>query len=135
MNFTTILKFIYSEKATKFCEIFTLFLSFVVLGEDFAKFCDLLRIYELYPKYKFRVLIQEMHKRDNMHQKQQLGQVFLGPHTPTGMKRCKFVFKKPLAYAPAAPCAGHLFRVHEPLHFRLLHTAAVEIAPFFLSVS
>ena len=31
MNFTTILKFIYSEKATKFCEIFTLFLSYVVV--------------------------------------------------------------------------------------------------------
>ena len=63
-------KFIYSEKATKFCEISTLDLSYVVTvkegckrelglsaaiksngqiyGEDFTKFCGLLRIYELY---------------------------------------------------------------------------------------
>ena len=43
-------KFIYSEKATKFCEIFTLLLSYVlpvkskVKTEDFAKLCGLLRI-------------------------------------------------------------------------------------------
>ena len=43
------LKFIYSEKAKKFCEIFALLLSYVVpVKEDFAKFCGLLRIYELY---------------------------------------------------------------------------------------
>ena len=41
------LKFIYSEKATKFCEISTL-LYVLYLGGDFAKFCSLLRIYELY---------------------------------------------------------------------------------------
>ena len=38
------LKFIYSEKATNFCEISTVDLSYV----DFAKFYGLLRIYELY---------------------------------------------------------------------------------------
>ena len=38
------LKFIYSEKATKFGEISTIHLT----GGDFAKFCDLFRIYELY---------------------------------------------------------------------------------------
>ena len=43
------LKFIYYEKATKFCEIFPLLLTTTLkLGEDFAKFCGLLRIYELY---------------------------------------------------------------------------------------
>ena len=46
------LKFIYSEKATKFCEISTVDLSYVVngliYGGDFAKFCGLLRIYKLY---------------------------------------------------------------------------------------
>ena len=43
-----IIKFVYSEKATKFCEISTLLLSTVQkLGGDFAKFCGLLRIYEL----------------------------------------------------------------------------------------
>ena len=46
----TEIKFIYSEKATKFCEISTLLLSDVVLvkGGDFAKLCGLLRIHELY---------------------------------------------------------------------------------------
>ena len=47
--------FIYSEKATKFCEISTLDLLYVVpvkFSRDFAKFCGLLRIYEyeLYQK-------------------------------------------------------------------------------------
>ena len=46
------LNFIYSEKTTKFCEISTLDLSYVssngqIYGGDFAKFCGLLRIYEL----------------------------------------------------------------------------------------
>ena len=46
------LKFIYSEKATKFCEISTVDLSYVcsndqIYGGNFAKFCGLLRIYEL----------------------------------------------------------------------------------------
>ena len=49
---TRYLKFIYSEKATKFCEIFTLLLSYVVPVKSkvkiFAKFCGLLRIHELY---------------------------------------------------------------------------------------
>ena len=43
----------YSEKATKFCEISTVDLSYVLSNGqidsgDFAKFCGLLRIYELY---------------------------------------------------------------------------------------
>ena len=43
---------VYSEKATKFCKIFTLLLTVCTycsqkLGEYFAKFCGLLRIYEL----------------------------------------------------------------------------------------
>ena len=47
------LKFIYSEKATKFCEISTVDLSYVlsngqICSGDFAKFCGLLRIYQLY---------------------------------------------------------------------------------------
>ena len=49
----------YTEKATKFCKILQNFdLTFVLcsasqkLGEDFAKFCDLLRIYALYIKKK-----------------------------------------------------------------------------------
>ena len=45
------LKFVYSEKAIKFCQISTLLLSYVVpvksKVEIFAKFCGLLRIYEL----------------------------------------------------------------------------------------
>ena len=45
--------FIYSQKATNFCEISTLDLSYVlhngqIYAGDFAKFCDLLKIYELY---------------------------------------------------------------------------------------
>ena len=52
-NFNEFVKFIYSEKATKFCEIFPLLLTACTVlsqkqGEDFAKFCGLLRIYELY---------------------------------------------------------------------------------------
>ena len=49
-----ILKFIYSEKATKFCEISTNYLSYVntasQIGGGFAKFCGLLRICELQKK-------------------------------------------------------------------------------------
>ena len=42
----------YSEKATKFCKTSTLLLSYVLSasqkeGGDFAKFCGLLRMYEL----------------------------------------------------------------------------------------
>ena len=51
----SVLKFIYSEKATKFYEISTNYLSYIytasqIIGGDFAKFCGLLRIYELYLK-------------------------------------------------------------------------------------
>ena len=47
------LKFIYSEKATKFCEISTVNLTVTtyigqIYGGDFTKNCGLLRIYELY---------------------------------------------------------------------------------------
>ena len=45
------LKFIYSKKATQFCEISTINLSYVEPVKkhvgDFAKFCGLLRKYEL----------------------------------------------------------------------------------------
>ena len=53
-------KFIYSEKATIFCEISTADLTYVVsrnaqiYGGDFAKFRGLLRIYELYVMQFFR---------------------------------------------------------------------------------
>ena len=47
-----LLKFIYSKKATNFCEISTLLLTVCTVvkkkGEDFAKICGLLRIHELY---------------------------------------------------------------------------------------
>ena len=48
-NMSTILIIMYFEKATKFCEI-SIFLCSAGQkeGEDFAKFCGLLRIYELY---------------------------------------------------------------------------------------
>ena len=47
-----VVKFIYSEKATKFCKISTNYLSYVctasqIIGGDFAKICGLLRICEL----------------------------------------------------------------------------------------
>ena len=46
-----VIKFIYSEKATKFWEIFTVDLTVTTLGQiyggDFAKICGLHRIYEL----------------------------------------------------------------------------------------
>ena len=50
-------KFIYSENATKFCEISTIDLSSLcsacqIYSGDFAKFGCLLRIYELYLKGK-----------------------------------------------------------------------------------
>ena len=41
-----VLKFIYSEKATKFCEIFTLILYYVVPVKSKVKISQ--RIYELY---------------------------------------------------------------------------------------
>ena len=41
-------KFIHSEKTTKFCEIITLLVTATTQkDEDFAKFCGLFRIYEL----------------------------------------------------------------------------------------
>ena len=47
------LKFIFSKKATKFEEIFTvdltLFSNCQIDGEDFVNFCGLLRKHELYP--------------------------------------------------------------------------------------
>ena len=45
---TPILKFIYSGKATKFCKISAVDLTRKIYGGDFAKICDLFRIYELY---------------------------------------------------------------------------------------
>ena len=53
INLELLLKFIYSEKATKFCKIFALLFTGTTYlgqekGEDFVKFCGLLRIYELY---------------------------------------------------------------------------------------
>ena len=47
-----LIKFIYSEKATNFCEISTVDLSYQcsigqIYGGDFAKLCGLLRIYLL----------------------------------------------------------------------------------------
>ena len=53
LDYANVVKFIYSEKATKFCEISTVDLSYVcsasqIYGGDFAKFCGLLRMYELY---------------------------------------------------------------------------------------
>ena len=48
----TLLKLVYPEKATNFCEISTLDLSYIysnsqIYSGDFAKFCGLFRIYEL----------------------------------------------------------------------------------------
>ena len=37
-----------AEKATKFCEISTKYLAYVLIDGDFAKFCDFLTISELY---------------------------------------------------------------------------------------
>ena len=52
MDYCVLLKFIYSEKATNFCEISTVDLSYVITvsnGQIYGgKFCGLLRIYELY---------------------------------------------------------------------------------------
>ena len=48
---STVIKFIYSEKATKIVRNLPLTFDYSTygqkLGEDFAKFCGLLRIYEL----------------------------------------------------------------------------------------
>ena len=50
-HYLDLVKFIYSEKATKFCEISTVDLTINYIGQiyggDFAKICGLLRIYEL----------------------------------------------------------------------------------------
>ena len=47
------IKFIYSEKPTKFCEVFTLLLSYVVLvkSEDFAEYMNFI-CSNSYQKYK-----------------------------------------------------------------------------------
>ena len=58
--------FIYSEKATKFCEISTVDLTVStkeqIYGGDFAKICGLLRIYELYVS---KYLLWVIHKNKN----------------------------------------------------------------------
>ena len=41
----TYINFIYSEKATKFCEIFTLLLSVCIVDKSKVKICGLLRMY------------------------------------------------------------------------------------------
>ena len=51
-NIPIFVNFIYSEKATKFCEISTVDLTGTtyvgqIYGGDFAKFCGLLKTYEL----------------------------------------------------------------------------------------
>ena len=46
--FSVLLKFIFSEKATKFYEIPILLLTVCTVGGDFANFCVLLRKYQLY---------------------------------------------------------------------------------------
>ena len=52
-----LIKFIHSEKATTFCEIFTLLLSY-----EGPKFCGLLRIYELY-LLRSQLTKSELHNR------------------------------------------------------------------------
>ena len=57
------IKFIYSEKSTKCCEISTVDLTVTIYtgqinGGDFTKFCGLLRIYELYSFKVFGVNFQ-----------------------------------------------------------------------------
>ena len=51
-NFCVLVKLIYSEKATKVLRnlhlLFVLCTGSQIIGGDFAKFCGLLRIYELY---------------------------------------------------------------------------------------
>jgi hypothetical protein len=59
-NFCRAVKFIYSEKATKFCEISTADLFYIVpvkstVDTYFTKFCGLLRIYELKPSYQVNI--------------------------------------------------------------------------------
>ena len=59
-----IVKFIYSEKATKFCEISIVDLTITmyigqIYGGDFAKFCGLLRIYELYVEKENKLFNKE----------------------------------------------------------------------------
>ena len=57
-------KFIYSDKATKLCEIFPLLLSVCTVvkikGEYLEKFCGFLRIYELYLHIYLFILLQNL---------------------------------------------------------------------------
>ena len=51
LDLSSLLKLIYSEKASKFCEISTNYLYYLrtasqIIGGDFARFCSLLRLYE-----------------------------------------------------------------------------------------
>ena len=61
-NLRILLKFIYSEKVTKFCEISTVdltgttYIGGQIYGGDFANFCGLLRIYELYTYRKLKTV-------------------------------------------------------------------------------
>ena len=69
--FFVMVKFIYSEKATKFCEISTLDLLCLfsvsqIYGGDFAKFCGLLRIYELYRSSRRSMSIVTMKSKLNL---------------------------------------------------------------------
>ena len=61
------LKFVFSKKATKFDKIFTVDLTLTTYcqidGEDFVKFCGLLRKHELYPEYHNQKEITTNHFR------------------------------------------------------------------------
>ena len=55
LHFYLLLKFIYSEKATKFCEISTVDLTGIgqIYAGDIANICGLLRIHELYDRAEY----------------------------------------------------------------------------------
>ena len=63
MNFNCVgnwSSYTYSEKATKFCEISTVYLTQYIgqiYGGDFIKFCGLLKIYELYQTYEYDMIM------------------------------------------------------------------------------
>ena len=68
-----LLKFIYSEKATKFCEIFTLILSYVVPVKSKVKISQIFVAFSEYMNFKFmlassilRVFLRKTYKRTTL---------------------------------------------------------------------
>ena len=99
------IKFIYSEKVTKFCEIFTLFLSYVVPVKSKVKISQIFVAFSEYMKFTIKrefILI-------NLNSKKSLHYVFLAGAASDDLK---FEAKPDPALAfPLRVCSARIYEV------------------------